>query len=264
MDLVPFPGSRGDNHRDHDPEEDAGKTSFLAHLDELRQRLIWSIAAALAGFVVALLFIGRIFGFIMAPLATMLPEGQRMIYTEPAEAFLLQLKVAALAGLVIAAPAILWQVWLFIAPGLYRREKLFAVPFVVSTSLLFLAGAAFNHYVVFPLAFAFFAGFGTDYMAFLPRIQPVFSLYVRMLIAFGVMFQMPVLVFTLAKLGLVTSGFLWRNTKYAVFAIFVVASLITPPDVVSQVLMAVPMTLLYVISIGIAWMFGPRRGRDAA
>lgn len=262
MALVPFPGSNAAQDPDDDlgPDEDGagGSMSFLEHLDDLRQRLIWSIVSALGGFVVALAFIGHIFGFVMRPLAATLPEGQRMIYTEPTEAFLLQLKMAALAGLVLAAPAVLWQVWLFIAPGLYRREKRFAVPFVVSSSLLFVAGAAFSHYLVFPLAFTFFGGFGTDYMDFMPRVQPAFSLYVRMLLAFGLIFQMPVLVFTLAKLGLVTAGFLWRNTKYAIFLIFIVAAVITPPDVVSQVLMAAPMTLLYIISIGIAWMFGPK------
>jgi sec-independent protein translocase protein TatC len=250
-----------------DGEEDdgaGGKMSFLEHLDDLRQRLIWSIVSALGGFVVGLVFIGPIFGFIMRPLAATLPEGRQLIYTEPTEAFLLQLKVAALAGLVMAAPAIMWQVWLFIAPGLYRREKHFAVPFVLSSSLLFVGGTAFSHYVVFPLAFRFFGGFTTDYMEFLPRIQPVFSLYVRMLIAFGLMFQMPVLVFTLARLGLVTAGFLWRNTKYAIFLIFVVAAIITPPDVVSQVLMAAPMMLLYVLSIGIAWLVAPKTDRDGS
>jgi sec-independent protein translocase protein TatC len=273
MALVPFPGSHAGPPPGEDPDDDldidlgedegaGGKMSFLEHLDDLRKRLIWSIVSALGGFVVGLAFIGHIFGFIMRPLAATLPEGRSMIYTEPTEAFLLQLKVAALAGLVIAAPAILWQLWLFIAPGLYRREKRFAIPFVASSSLLFVGGAAFSHYVVFPLAFRFFGAFGTDYMEFLPRIQPVFSLYVRMLIAFGVIFQMPVLVFTLAKLGLVTAGFLWRNTKYAIFLIFVIAAFITPPDVVSQVLMAAPMTLLYVISIGIAWMFGPKASDD--
>jgi sec-independent protein translocase protein TatC len=250
---------------DGDEDDGAGgKMSFLEHLDDLRQRLIWSIVSALGGFVVGLVFIGPIFGFIMHPLAATLPEGRQLIYTEPTEAFLLQLKVAALAGLVIAAPAIMWQVWLFIAPGLYRREKHFAVPFVLSSSLLFVGGAAFSHYVVFPLAFRFFGGFTTDYMEFLPRIQPVFSLYVRMLIAFGLMFQMPVLVFTLARLGLVTAGFLWRNTKYAIFLIFVVAAIITPPDVVSQVLMAAPMMLLYVLSIGIAWLVAPKTDRDGS
>jgi sec-independent protein translocase protein TatC len=262
MALVPFPGSAGparyEEPDDDIPAEDAdgGRMSFLEHLDELRRRLLYAIAAVGAGFLVALVFIDHIFAFIMRPLAATLPAGRKMIYTEPTEAFLLQLKVAALAGLVIAAPAVLWQLWLFIAPGLYRREKRLALPFVISASLLFVAGAAFNHYVVFRIAFEFLGGFRTDYMEFLPRIQPVFSLYARMLLAFGLIFQMPVLVFTLARLGLVSARFLVRNIKYAVLVIFVLAAVITPTsDVVTQTLMAAPMLVLYVVSIGIAWLF---------
>ena len=268
MALVPFPGSNAgtslydsDDDPDLELEESAdGKMSFLEHLDELRKRLMWAIAALFGGFLVALFFIDRIFGFIMRPLAATLPEGRKMIYTEPTEAFLLQLKVAALAGVVIAAPAVMWQLWLFIAPGLYRREKRLALPFIVSTSLLFVAGAAFNHYVVFPIAFTFLGSFTKDYMEFMPRITPVFSLYSQLLLAFGIIFQMPVLVFTLARLGLVTAGFLWKNTKYAVLIIFVISAVITPTsDVVTQTLMAAPMLVLYVVSIGIAWVFGKKQ-----
>ena len=269
MALVPFPGSKlgtslydsPDDDPDLELEEGAdGKMSFLEHLDELRKRLMWAIGALFGGFLVALFFIDRIFGFIMRPLAATLPEGRKMIYTEPTEAFLLQLKVAALAGVVISAPAVMWQLWLFIAPGLYRREKRLALPFIVSTSLLFVAGAAFNHYVVFPIAFTFLGSFTKDYMEFMPRITPVFSLYSQLLLAFGIIFQMPVLVFTLARLGLVTAGFLWKNTKYAVLIIFVISAVITPTsDVVTQTLMAAPMLVLYVVSIGIAWVFGKKQ-----
>jgi sec-independent protein translocase protein TatC len=269
MALVPFPGSKlgtslydsPDDDPDLELEEAAdGKMSFLEHLDELRKRLMWAIGALFAGFLIALFFIDTIFGFIMRPLAATLPAGRMMIYTEPTEAFMLQLKVAALAGVVIAAPAVMWQLWLFIAPGLYRREKRLALPFIVSTSLLFVAGAAFNHYVVFPIAFTFMGSFTKDYMEFMPRITPVFSLYSQLLLAFGIIFQMPVLVFTLARLGLVTAGFLWKNTKYAILIIFVISAVITPTsDVVTQTLMAAPMLVLYVVSIGIAWMFGKKQ-----
>ena len=269
MALVPFPGSKlgtslydsPDDDPDLELEESAdGKMSFLEHLDELRKRLMWAISALFGGFLIALFFIDTIFGFIMRPLAATLPAGRKMIYTEPTEAFLLQLKVAALAGVVISAPAVMWQLWLFIAPGLYRREKRLALPFIVSTSLLFVAGAAFNHYVVFPIAFTFLGSFTKDYMEFMPRITPVFSLYSQLLLAFGIIFQMPVLVFTLARLGLVTAGFLWKNTKYAVLIIFVISAVITPTsDVVTQTLMAAPMLVLYVVSIGIAWLFGKKQ-----
>jgi len=270
MALVPFPGSKAGNSLYEPPDEDAeleeasdGKMSFLEHLDELRKRLIWGIAALGGGFLVALFFIDAIFGFIMRPLAATLPPGRKLIYTEPTEAFMLQLKVAALAGVVIAAPAVMWQLWLFIAPGLYRREKRLALPFIVSTSVLFVTGAAFNHYVVFPIAFTFLGSFNKDYMEFMPRISPVFSLYSQLLLAFGLIFQMPVLVFTLARLGLVTARFLWKNTKYAILIIFIIAAVITPTsDVVTQTLMAAPMILLYAVSIVIAWVFGKRRMQE--
>jgi sec-independent protein translocase protein TatC len=266
MALVPFPGKAGASpyklpDDDHDELEEGadGKMSFLEHLDELRKRLIWSIVALVGGFLVSLFFIDRIFGFIMRPLAATLPAGQKLIYTEPTEAFLLQLKVAALTGVLLAAPVVLWQLWLFIAPGLYRREKRLALPFVISASLLFAAGVAFNHYVMFPVAFKFLGGFRTDYMEFLPRISPVFALYAQLFLAFGLIFQMPVLVFTLARLGLVTARFLWRNAKYAILIIFVLSAVITPTsDPVNQTLMAAPMALLYFVSIGIAWLFGKR------
>jgi sec-independent protein translocase protein TatC len=159
-------------------------------------------------------------------------------------------------------PVVLWQVWKFVAPGLYAHEKRFAVPFVIFSTVFFVAGGLFSHYVVFPFAWKFFAGFSTDYMAFLPRIQPVFSLYVRMLLAMGIVFEMPTLVFFLARVGVVTPRFLLRNVKYAILVIFVVAAVITPgPDIVSQLLVALPMIALYGLSIAIAWMFRkPTRG----
>jgi sec-independent protein translocase protein TatC len=267
MALVPFPGGatparyeEPDDEVEPDGEDGAtAKMSFLEHLDELRKRLLMSILSIGVGFVIALIFIDRVFAFIMVPLQATLPDGRKMIYTEPTEAFMLRLKVAALVGLIIAAPAIMWQLWLFIAPGLYRREKRLALPFVISSSLLFVSGAAFNHYIVFPVAFDFLGSFDTEYMEFLPRIEPVFSLYARMLLALGLVFQMPVLVFTLARLGLITARFMIRNIKYAVLVIFIVAAVVTPSsDIVNQTLMAAPMLVLYLISIGIAWMVAPR------
>ena len=272
MALIPFPGA-GSAQRlpDRDPDDDfeqgeesGGKMSFLEHLDELRRRLVVAVAALFVGFLICLLFIDRIFGFIMRPLQAILPDGGRLVYTEPTEAFMLQLKVAALAGVVLAAPVIMWQLWLFVAPGLYSREKRFALPFVLFSTISFVAGAAFSHYVVFPAAWKFFASFNNDYLQFLPKISEAFGLYAYMLLAFGIIFQMPVLVLALARMGVVTAGFLWRHTKYAILVIFILAAVITPSsDVVNQTLMAGPMIVLYLLSIGIAWAFGrTRRARD--
>lgn len=233
--------------------------SFLEHLDELRKRIIRAVIALFVGFLIALAFIEYIFRFIMQPLQAVLPDGGKLIYTEPAEAFLLYLKIAALVGLIIALPALLWQAWSFIAPGLYSNEKRLAIPFVVSGTLFFVCGAAFSHYVVFPAAWAFFASFSTDYMAFTPRIEPVFSLYVRMALGLGAVFQIPTVVMFLARVGLVTPRLLFRNIKYALLAVFIVAAIITPgSDPLSQVLVALPMMGLYVLSIGVAWVFRKR------
>jgi sec-independent protein translocase protein TatC len=251
------PDDPGDD-RDDQPESDAGKMGFLEHLDELRRRLVVSIIALFVGFLVAFAFIGRIWQFIMQPLTAVLPGG-KLIYTEPTEAFMLYIKVAALAGLIFATPVILSQVWLFIAPGLYANEKKFAIPFVVFSTFFFVSGALFSHFVVFPVAWQFFAGFSTEFMEFMPRIGPTFSLYVRMALAFGVIFELPTLIFFLARMGVVTAGFLVRNIKYAVLVIFIIAAVLTPtPDPSGQVLMAAPMFGLYLLSIGIAWVFQKR------
>jgi sec-independent protein translocase protein TatC len=272
MALVPFPGQaqpplppapgRPAGRSPEEPEELDGsagaRMSFLEHLDELRKRLVISAAALFVGFLAAFAFIPWVFEFVMRPLTEALPDGGRMIYTEPTEAFLLYLKVAALAGLVLASPAILLQVWLFVAPGLYAHEKKFAIPFVFFSTFFFVGGVLFSHYFVFPIAWRFFASFSTDYMEFTPRIAPTFALYAKMLLAFGLVFQMPTLVFFLARMGVVTAGFLFRHTKYAVLLIAMISAVLTPPDVVSQVLMALPMVALYGVSILIAWVFAKR------
>lgn len=244
----------GEAREDAEPD-DGGRMSFLEHLEELRKRIIISLLSVAVGFVAAFTVIDRIFGFIMRPLQEVLPEGGKLIYTEPTEAFLLYLKVAALVGLFLATPVILWQVWLFVAPGLYVNEKKLAIPFVFFSTGFFVLGALFSHLVVFPWAWRFFAQFTTDYMQFTPKIAPTFSMYVRLLLAMGVVFQLPTLVYFLARMGLVTPRFLIRHTKYAVLLIFIVAAVLSPPDVVSQVLMAMPMLVLYGLSIGIAWAF---------
>jgi sec-independent protein translocase protein TatC len=266
-DLSPAP-DEPDNRDDPDDLDDRGeagaKMSFLEHLDELRKRLMVAIAALGVGFLICLAFIGRIFEFIMKPLQQMLPAGSKLIYTEPTEAFMLQLKIAALGGLFIATPVILWQLWLFVAPGLYSHEKKFAIPFIFLSTVFFVLGALFSHYVVFPWAWVFLASFSTDYMMFAPKIASVFSLYSQMVLAMGLIFEMPTVVFFLARMGVVTAGFLLRHFKYAVLIIFILAAVITPTgDMVTQSLMAGPMIGLYLLSVLIAWVFGKRRPRKA-
>jgi sec-independent protein translocase protein TatC len=251
---------------DEDLDEGGGKMSFLDHLDELRRRLVACAISLGIGTLVAFAFIDRIFDFIMRPLYERLPKGSSLIYTEPTEAFMLYVKIALLAGLVIAAPLIMYQLWRFISPGLYAHEKRFALPFIVMTSVFFVGGAAFNHYVLFPMAWVFLAGFSNDYLMMMPRVESVFSLYAMLMLAMGLIFEMPAVVLILARIGIVSAGFLWRNIKYAVLIIFIAAAVITPTgDMVTQSLMAGPMLLLYLLSILLALIFGrKRRRRDAS
>jgi sec-independent protein translocase protein TatC len=272
MALVPFPGSGAkkpvpdddfdDPDRDERDELDAdddagGKMSFLEHLDELRRRIIYAVLSLAGGFLVCCFFIFDIFDFIMRPLQQMLPPGGTLVYTDPTEAFVLYIKIAAIAGLLLSSPLIFIQVWLFIAPGLYSHEKKWAIPFVVMSTFFFVGGAAFSHYVVFPLTWRFFVGFTTDILTFMPRIEPAFSMYLRLTIIFGIVFQLPTLVLFLARMGLLTARFMVKNIKYALLIIIIISAVVTPDGGgVSLVAMAGPMMLLYVFSIGLAWMFG--------
>jgi sec-independent protein translocase protein TatC len=274
--LVPFPThNRDDDTRslaeradgypplgEHDEEPGEGRMTFLEHLDELRKRITHAVSALLVGFIAALTVYDQVRTFIYAQLTADIPDG-KFIYTEPTEAFFLMMKMCALTGVLIASPYIMWQVWLFIAPGLYAKEKKFAIPFVVSSSTLFILGAAFSHYVVFPAAWAFFASFSNEFMEFTPRIDPVFGLYVRLVIALGITFQLPVLIFVLARLGIVTAGWLIKNFKYGVLVMVVVAAVITPDgNPITQLLVAGPMVVLYLLGIGAAWLFGKSKKSD--
>ena len=237
-----------------------GTMSFLDHLDELRKRLIVAVGSFVVGVLIAYSFVSRIQDFMMRPLQQTLRPGGHFVATELMETFVVQLKMAALAGVFIASPVILWQLWLFVAPGLYAREKKFAIPFVLFSSVFFIGGGLFSHYVAFRWAFAFFASYSTPTVEFLPRIASTFSVYTKMLLGFGLIFQMPTLAFFLTRVGLLTPGFLLRNFKYAVLLVFIVAAVLTPsPDPVNQFIMAGPMLILYGLSIGIAWVFEKRQ-----
>jgi sec-independent protein translocase protein TatC len=267
MALVPFPGKQSGAYKALPPDDDddalSGKMSFLEHLDELRKRIVNSCIAIGVGIVLTFAFIDKIFNFILAPTRKALPPGVKLIYTQPGEAFSLYVTVALIAGAIAAAPVIMYQVWMFIAPGLYSNEKRMAIPFVFFTTFGFLLGAAFNHYVAFPFMMAFFASFNTPDLAFMPKLEDVFGLYSKMLIGMGVVFQMPTVVYFLARLKLVSARFLARHFKYAFLIIFIAAAVITPTgDMMTQAIFAAPMVGLYLLSIAIAWVVGPKRVTD--
>src|SRR5678815_992837 len=269
MALVPFPkkstssAADDDDWEDDDSESEQGKMSFLDHLDELRRRIIYSLVAILLGLGIALFFMGPLFQFVFKPMQALLPAGQTLIYTDPSEAFFLQIKIALMAGLILASPVVASQLWLFIAPGLYAHEKKLAIPFVVMSSTLFVGGAAFAHYLVFLIVCRFFVSFTNDFLTFMPRVEPAFSMYLRLVLALGITFQLPTLVLFLARLGIVTPRLMVRHFKYAVLLI-VIASAVLSPDGggVGMLAMGGPVIVLYILSIGIAWLFGKKRNKQ--
>ena len=265
MALVPFPGPQSaavqrPSDDDDDSQLDAGgKMSFLEHLDELRKRLMHAAIGVAVGVIGGLFFHQQIYNFIFAPTLRVLPPDSQLIYTQPGEAFSLHIQIALIAGAVLASPYIMWQVWRFIAPGLYANEKKFAIPFVGLSTLGLLGGAAFNHYVAFPFMIAFFGTFDSPDLRFLPALSPVWSMYTKFLLAMGITFQMPTVVFFLARMKLVTARFLAKHLKYAILIIFILAALVTPGgDPGTQAVFAAPMLLLYLLSILIAWIVNPR------
>lgn len=235
------------------------KQTFIEHLEELRKRLIISLIAVGIGFGISYLFSKEIFQFLMIPLQKALPPGATMIYTRLPEAFFTYLKVALLGGIFVASPVILYQIWLFAAPALYSHEKKYVIPFVISSTLLFVGGAAFGYFVVFHFGFKFFMGFATDLIKPAPTLKEYLSFCSMLLLTFGLVFELPLFIFFLAKLGVVDARMLARNRRYVILGMFVVAAILTPPDVVTQLMMAGPLLLLYEISIWIAKIFGKKR-----
>ena len=238
------------------------KQPFLAHLEELRKRLIACAIAVGIGFVISYFFSERLFRLLIMPLREAMPESDQLIFTNLPEMFLTYLKVAFIAGILVAAPIIFYELWMFVAPGLYRKEKKYVIPFVVSSTILFVGGSLFGYFVVFPFGFKFFLGFANEYVKALPSVKQYFSFSMKLLFAFGIVFELPVVVFFLAKMGLVTPDLLKRNRKYAILLTFVIAALLTPPDVITQCMMAGPILILYEIGILVARLAHVKRQDD--
>ena len=236
---------------------------LTAHLTELRERILKILVAWIAAALVAWNWKDPIFGALLAPATQALGQDATLQAIAPTEIFFTYLKSALLAGFVFALPVIFWQIWSFIAPGLYPSEKKVAVPFVVVSTLLFIGGASFGYTFVFPLIYEFFAGFESDFVTSAWTMREVFALTTRLILAFGAGFEMPVVVFFLALSGIVEPRQLLGGLKYAVLASFASAALLTPPDVISQVMLAVPLIVLYLVGVAVAYVFAPKRERES-
>jgi len=235
------------------------KMTFLEHLEELRSRLLRSIVYLMLGFAACWGFHEQIFHFLTQPLRVA-GFDQNFIYTSPAEAFFLYMKMSFFVGIFVASPLVLWEVWAFISPGLYKNEKVWAIPFIVMGSFFFTTGALFGHYILFPLTFEFLGDFAGPDMEFLPRIGEYWSFYSWFLLGLGAVFQIPVVIFILSRIGLVNAGMLLRVWKWAILLSFVVAAIVTPSgDAVTMTALAGPMMGLYLLGVLIAWIFGRDR-----
>lgn len=234
------------------------KSPFTEHLGELRDRLIRSFIAVGVGFVVAYFFKEQLFEILTAPLVTaMATSGNaKLIFTGLPEAFFTYLKVALLAGIVLATPVLFYEFWMFVSPGLYRDEKKYILPIIILSLIFFIAGSSFGYFIVFPYGFQFFLGFTTETIQAMPSMKEYLSFASKMLLAFGFVFELPLVLTFLSRMGLVTPAFLKKNRKYALLLFFVGAAIITPPDVVTQIMMAMPLILLYEIGILGARIFG--------
>ena len=237
---------------------------FLAHLEELRRRIILCILGIIIGFLLCWSFADRLFGLMQQPIIQTLRHhgiGGGLVYLNPTEPFNLYLMVALVLGLFAASPFVFYQIWLFIAPGLYRTEKRYVLPFLISTVGLFLAGGLFGYKTVYPASLDFLIGYGERFQPMI-TIGEYTKLFATIIIGLGLMFEMPILVFFLAVMRVITAKWMWRNLRYSVLVIFIAAAVIPPTaDILNMCLFAAPMIGLYGVSIGVAWLAGVRRER---
>lgn len=239
---------------------------LLDHLGELRGRLTKCVIFAIIGFAICWVFVDQLFAVIMNPLLEVLPAGTHAQYTTLPEAFFTRMEIAFVAGLFLASPAIFYQIWAFVAPGLYDDEKKYILPIAFLSAFFFIAGGLFCYYIVFPFAFNFFISYSTPEIVMTPKISDYLSFVLKLVFAFGLIFEMPIFTLFLARMGVLTARMMRHFRKYAIVVIFILAAILTPPDVISQLLMACPMLLLYELSIGVAVVFGrktPKKPEDA-
>ena len=236
--------------------------SFLQHLEELRRRIIYSLIAVGIAFLLCWKFAGRIYELMQKPIVDVLHKNNlpdKLVVLAPTDAFNLYMKIGLMAGVFVAAPFVLYQVWMFISPGLYRNERKYVFPFMGSTILLFLAGGWFGYKIAFPAALDFLIGYSLQFQPMI-TVTEYTDLFLTIILGLGIIFELPILVFFLSLMGVVTAGWMWRNLRYSILAIFAIAAIVTPTtDIVNMCIFAAPMVALYVVSIAIAWFVHPRQ-----
>ncbi len=239
-------------------EGESGRMSLFSHLNDLRKRLTRSVLAVLVGFLACYAFAGHMLKILMQPMLNALHQSH-FIYTLPTEAFFAEMWIAFLAGLFVASPYIFYQIWSFIAPGLYSHERRWIIPIALCSAIFFVSGALFGYFVVFPFGFEFFASYASDILFFTPKLDEYLGFALKLLFAFGIVFELPLFIFFLARLGIVSHVGLRAKRKYAILGAFIVAAALTPPDAISQTMMAVPLCVLYEVGIWGAYFFGKKK-----
>ena len=239
--------------------ESENRSPLLSRLGEIRKRLVRAAIAVGIGFAVAYGFSEKLFGILAYPLKVNMAPGDRLVYTGLPEMFFVYIKTAMVAGLLLSAPYVFYQIYLLVAPGFYQKQKKSVILFVLCSTVLFVGGSLFGYFVVFPYGFKFFLAFSNDSLRALPSVKQYFSLAVKLLLAFGFVFELPVAAFFLSRMGVLTAEFLKEKRRYAILLIFIIAAVLTPPDVISQFLMAIPLVVLYEFSILIAKIAGKKR-----
>jgi sec-independent protein translocase protein TatC len=238
--------------------------SFLEHLEELRRRIIYALIAVTVGFFACWAYAERIYEIMQKPIITALHANgmsEKLVYLNPTEPFNLYLKVAFMAGLFVTSPFVLYQVWMFISPGLYRHEKRYVMPFMFSTVGLFLAGGVFGYKIVYPQALNFLISYGKQFQPMI-TIGEYTDLFLTIIIGMGAIFELPILVFFLSLMGIVSAGWMWRNFRYSILVIFIIAAIVTPTtDILNMCIFATPMIALYALSIAIAYLVHPKQRR---
>ncbi len=260
---LPAESASEDGEGGDEEDGEGGRMSLMDHLRELRHRLLYALAAVFVGFLACWAVVEPIFNVLTTPMLEVLPAGSSAMYTTLPEAFFTRLYIAFMAGIFLASPFIFYQIWAFISPGLYKEEKRFILPLAAVSAVFFLAGGLFCYFVVFHFAFSFFVSYASKEIVAMPKISEYLDFVLKLLLAFGFTFEMPIFSFFLSRMGIVTADRMRSFRRYAVLAIFILAAILTPPDVVSQLLMALPMLILYEVSILVAAAFG-RKPEPAA